>query len=252
MSIYCHFLILINFLAQVLTPHTVRFVNLPFVLLIMLKNKKLLSVLLVCWALVSNAQQDDLRKDVKHQFGIKGGINYSSVLFKPGVSQELKPGIILGVTYNFMAQPAAGVLIEFLYAQYGWIETFHDPELYYNRSMNYLEMPLLSNFVFGKRKTHVKFQLGPRFSYLLNEEENTNIPEDEERIYYGKEIDDKFEIGLAFGGSFSHLFSFGELQLDARFNATLSNLFDATADFELQNSKNQAIALSVYYWFDAK
>lgn len=207
---------------------------------------------MVCSALISSAQQVDLRKEVKHQFGIKGGLNYSSVVFKPGVSQELKPGLILGVTYNFMAQYSAGVLIELLYAQYGWIETFNDSSIYYNRNINYLELPFLSNFVFGKGKTHVKFQLGPRLSYLLNEEENTNIPEDEGRLYYGKNIDDKFEIGLAFGGSVSHLFFFGELQLDARFNATLSNLFDANSDFSLQNSKNQSIALSIYYWFDAK
>jgi hypothetical protein len=89
-------------------------------------------------------------------------------------------------------------------------------------------------------------------AFLLNELEETNIPEDEGEVYYGKEIDDNFELGIAVGGSISHVFSFGELQLDARFNITLSNLFDATPDLSLQNSRNQAISLSAYYWFDAK
>ncbi len=199
----------------------------------------------------ASSQEVDSRTLIKHQFGIKGGINYSSVNFKPTVSQELQPGILLGLVYNYQAQTLAGIQIEFLYAQYGWTETFHDPAEFYSRTMNYLEMPFLTNIMIGKKKSHLKLNIGPRFTYLLNEAEETNLPADE-RPYYGVPITDDFEIGVAIGMAISHLFSFGEIQFDARFNSTLSNLFDPTRDFELQNSKNQSIALSLYYWFDAK
>ncbi len=214
-------------------------------------NKYLLLCVILFACTSVHSQEVDSRSLIRHQFGIKGGINYSSVVFKPTVSQELKPGFLLGGVYNYQAQKAAGIQIEFLYAQYGWVETFGDPDAYYNRTLNYLEMPLLSNFVIGKKKTHLKLLLGTRFAYLLSDTEDTNITDDE-RVYYGLSIPDNFEIGIAFGGAISHLFPFGELQIDARFNATLSNLFDPTNDLELQNSKNQSIALSVYYWFDAK
>ncbi len=197
------------------------------------------------------SQEVDSRSLIRHQFGIKGGLNYSSVVFKPTVSQELKPGILLGGVYNYQAQKAAGIQIEFLYAQYGWEETFSEDTTYYNRTLNYLEMPFMSNIVIGKKKTHAKFLLGCRFAYLLSDSEDTNITDDGP-VYYGLTIQDNVEIGVAVGGAISHLFPFGELQMEARFNTTLSNLFDPTADFELQNSKNQSIALSVYYWFDAK
>jgi len=217
----------------------------------MWEKRTLLLSILIFNSLVASGQVVDSRTLVLHQFGVKGGINYSSVVFNPSVSQELKPGLLLGVVYNYHAQPAAGIQIEFLYAQYGWVETFSDQSIYYNRSLNYLEMPFLSNIILGKKKTHGKLLLGPRIAYLLNDVEDTNVQGDG-RLYYGIEIPDKFEIGLAIGAAVSHLFSFGELQLDARFNATLSNLFDPTRDLELINSKNQSIAVSIYYWFDAK
>jgi len=212
--------------------------------------KRIILVVFMLGGFSASSQKVDSRTQIKHQFGIKGGINYSSVNFKPTVSQELQPGILLGLVYNYQAQALAGIQIEFLYAQYGWTEAFRDEAKFYSRSMNYLEMPFLTNVIIGKKKTHLKLNIGPKFAYLLNETEETNLPE-EERPYYGVPVTDDFEIGVAVGAAISHLFSFGEIQFDARFNSTLSNLFDPSKDFDLQNSKNQSIAVSIYYWFDA-
>jgi len=198
------------------------------------------------------SQEIDLRKNVKHQFAVKGGINSSSVNFKPGVPQNPTYGIVLGGSYSYMAEPAAGVLIELLYVQSGWDELSLTPELYYRRSLNYLELPILSNFVIGRKEYHLKFQLGPKISYLLNDEESTSIPEDQWRYYYGKEIEDRLELGLAVGGSFSRIFSFGEIQIDGRYNTNFSNLWRATEDFVLINSQVKGFSLTLYYWFDAK
>lgn len=217
----------------------------------MIKWNFLLAFFCYLFAISVSAQNVDSRTLVKHQFGIKGGLNYSSVGFKPTISQELKPGFLFGGVYNYQAQPAAGLQIELVYAQYGWVETFSDQSLMYSRSMNYLEMPFLTNIILGKKKTHMKLHIGPKFAYLLNEKEDTNLPSSN-RPYYGVPITDQFEIGVIIGAAFSHVFSFGELQFDARFNSTLSNLFDATDDFDLLNSKNQAISVALCYWFDAK
>lgn len=209
-------------------------------------------ILSLCLIISLNSfAQEDSRALIGHQFGVKGGLNYSSMGFKPGVSQELKPGIYLGGVYNYQAQKAAGVQIEFMYIQYGWVETFSDQSMYYNRDINYLEMPILSNFVLGKRKTHGKFQLGPKLSYVLSDQENTNIT-DAGRVYYGWEIKDKMEVGVAIGASISRAFTFGELQLDTRFNISLSNVFDPTDDFELEGAKNRSLSVGLTYWFDAK
>lgn len=198
------------------------------------------------------AQDTDLRKEVKHQFAIKGGQNSSWINFKPTVPQNPTKGIILGVSYSYMAQGPAGILLELLYTQSGWDETSETPDLYYSRSLTYLELPVLSNFVIGKKRNHLKLQLGPKIAYLLNESERTNVDTAQARYYYGREVEDTIELGLAFGASVSHLFSFGEMQVDIRFNSSLSNLWRATDDFELKNSQTQGLALTLYYWFDAK
>jgi hypothetical protein len=198
------------------------------------------------------AQDTDLRKEVIHQFAIKGGQNSSWINFKPTVPQNPTKGIILGVSYSYMAQGPAGILLELLYTQSGWAETSETPDLYYSRSLTYLELPVLSNFVIGKKRNHFKLQLGPKIAYLLNESERTNVDTAQARYYYGREVEDTIELGLAFGASVSHLFSFGEMQVDIRFNSSLSNLWRATDDFELKNSQTQGLALTLYYWFDAK
>ncbi len=198
------------------------------------------------------AQDTDLRKEVKHQFAVKGGQNSSWINFVPAVPQNSTKGFIFGVSYSYMAKGPAGILLELLYTQSGWDETSETPDLFYSRSLNYLELPVLSNFVIGKKRTHLKLQLGPKIAYLLNENERTNVDSTIARYYYGLEVEDKIELGLAFGTSVSHLFSFGEMQVDIRFNTSLSNLWRATDDFELKNAQTQGLALTLYYWFDAK
>ena len=198
------------------------------------------------------AQDTDLRKEVKHQFAIKGGQNSSWINFKPTVPQNPTKGIILGVSYSYMAQGPAGILLELLYTQSGWDETSETPDLYYSRSLTYLEIPVLSNFVIGKKRNHFKLQLGPKIAFLLDENERTNVDTAQARYYYGRDVEDTIELGLAFGASVSHLFSFGEIQVDIRFNSSLSNLWRATDDFEIKNTQTQGLALTLYYWFDAK
>jgi len=199
-----------------------------------------------------HAQDTDLRKEVKHQFAVKGGQNSSWINFVPAVPQNATKGFIFGFSYSYMAQSPAGILIELLYTQSGWDETSETPDLYYSRSLTYLEIPVLSNFVIGKKRNHFKLQLGPKIAFLLDENERTNVDTAQARYYYGRDVEDTIELGLAFGASVSHLFSFGEIQVDIRYNSSLSNLWRATDDFEIKNTQTQGLALTLYYWFDAK
>ena len=225
-------------------------------------NSRLKSLLIVVMMLAmfeSFAQEEDSisfedsRKQYKHYLGAKAGRNFSWVNFDPRVNQSISHGPVFGISYAYMSQHWGGIMVEAQYIKYGWKESFPDSIMVsYSRELSYLEIPAMSNFVIGKKNTHLKFQLGVKLGILLDQVENSDLINDEARIYYGQEIEDRFELGLAFGTSLSYVFNFGELQADFRFNASLSNLFPPTDDLSLIYSQNQSFTVSVYYWFKVR
>jgi len=196
--------------------------------------------------------QDDTRKEAKHFLAVKAGRNYSWLNLDPTVNQSMLTGPVIGISYAYMSQYFGGILIEAQYIQYGWEEVFLDSANSYSRELSYLEFPILTNIVIGKKKTHLKFQAGAKIAVLLNDIENSDVAEELTQYYNGLEIDDRFELGIAFGTSLSQVFSFGELQLDARYNATFSNLFKPSDDLSLLYSQNQGLTFSLYYWFKVR
>jgi len=195
---------------------------------------------------------DDTRSNVRHQLGVRGGLNFTKVRFNPTVEQNYTQGILFGVAYGFMSTKAAGVVVELLYAQYGWDEKFDDESQHYQRTMSYIEMPILSNFIIGRRKGHLKFNFGPRFAYLLNESEETNIQGSDTPYYYGRPIEDNIELGLTFGAGYSRVLSAGEIEFDIRYSMTFSNMFETPDDLELLYSQNVGISVSLVYWLPNK
>ena len=185
---------------------------------------------------------------VTHQFGVKGGLNSSTLNVKPSIQQESTLGMVLGVAYVYMPSKAAGVVVEALFAQYGWTEKFDDPSMKYGRTMNYIDLPVMSNFIIGSGKGHGKINFGPRVSLLLSESEETNIQGSQERYYYGRPIEDNLEMGLTFGGGYSRILPIGEVQFDIRLAVTFSNLWEAPDDLEVVTTQNQGVAFTLTYW----
>jgi hypothetical protein len=152
-----------------------------------------------------------------------------------------------------MPQYFGGILIEVQYIKYGWEEVFLDTLNSYSRELSYLEFPVLTNFVVGKKNTHLKFQAGVKLAVLLDDIENSEMEESALQYYNGLAINDPFELGMAFGISLSQILPIGEFQIDARYNLTLSNLFDPADELRtLLYSQNQGLTLSIYYWIKVK
>ena len=208
-------------------------------------------IILICF-ISSMAQIDslDTRKEAKHYIGIKAGQNYSWIKLDPRVRQNGLLGPVLGISYSYFPQHFASIVMEAQYIKYGWEEVFLDSANSYSRELTYLEFPVLTNFVIGKKNTHLKFQAGIKLAVLLNDLENSDLQDSYIQYYNGLAIEDTFELGLAMGISLSHILPLGELQLDLRYNSSLSNLFPPADDLrKLLYSQNQGISLSLYYWF---
>jgi hypothetical protein len=116
--------------------------------------------------------------------------------------------------------------------------------------MNYIEIPLITQIIFGKRETKIYVNLGTSFGYLLSEKEDKTIQNENFTFdHYDKKIDNKFDYsGLGEIGTYFNT-GFGELQIGLRYQMTLTDLFDASADSDFVNAKNQVWNLSVTWFF---
>ncbi|MCR9015208.1 porin family protein [Aquiflexum gelatinilyticum] len=186
-------------------------------------------------------------------FGIRGGYSVSSMSYRYSAGRPaVRTGGISAPTFAFVmehfAGKNAGIQIEIQYLTLGYIQTDTLLVGTNQTELNYLKMPVLSNFYAGKGgRFHIK--IGPHFGYLLNA---TDVQRDFEGPLflptYGTPEDNprKFMYGLTAGAGLSKLFGKSTLEADLRFSyefgrpETLDRIFD-------MNSTN--IELTLTYLF---
>jgi hypothetical protein len=186
-------------------------------------------------------------------FGIRGGYSVSSMSYRYSAGRPaVRTGGISAPTFAFVmehfAGKNAGIQIEIQYLTLGYTQTDTLLVGTNQTELNYLKMPVLSNFYAGKGgRFHIK--IGPHFGYLLNA---TDVQRDFEGPLflptYGTPEDNprKFMYGLTAGAGLSKLFGKSTLEADLRFSyefgrpETLDRIFD-------MNSTN--IELTLTYLF---
>lgn len=186
-------------------------------------------------------------------FGIRGGYSVSSMSYRYSAGRPaVRTGGISAPTFAFVmehfAGKNAGIQIEIQYLTLGFTQTDTLLVGTNQTELNYLKMPILSNFYAGKGgRFHIK--IGPHFGYLLNA---TDVQRDFEGPLflptYGTPEDNprKFMYGLTAGAGLSKLFGKSTLEADLRFSyefgrpETLDRIFD-------MNSTN--IELTLTYLF---
>lgn len=197
---------------------------------------------------IAFSQTDEFK--TSYSFGIKQGINYSSVLFNPGLKQGITLGYNGGLVYKFHNERLFGLQLELIFSQKGWTEDLDTISNSYSRKMNYLEIPIITQIIFGKKSTKIYVNLGTSFGYLLSEKEEKKINNElYVREYYGEKIDNKFDYsGLGEIGSYFNT-SFGELQIGLRYQISLTDLLEPGEEGDFLNTKNQVWNLSVTWFF---
>ena len=115
----------------------------------------LLSILCLSVGLPVRAQLQDPRHNLA--IGINGGVNLSSVSFEPSIKQKTFITPSVGVTVRYISERyfkiLCGIQGEINYSQRGWKENIDDGTGdTYQRTMNYIEVPLMAHLGFGKDK----------------------------------------------------------------------------------------------------
>jgi hypothetical protein len=188
--------------------------------------KKLLSVcsVILFFSLFANAQHTS--------FGVKAGINASSVNVEDGTDYNNKVGIHLGglahihITQHFAFQP------ELVYSMQGGKDGDN-----YKLKLNYLNIPLLAQYM-----THDGFRLqtGPQIGFLTSAKSKSgDVEVDIKDQLESVDFSWVFGAGYLFPGA-------GGIGVDARYNLGLSNISDDN-DFE---AKNRVFQIGVFYQFN--
>ncbi|MGI6074428.1 MAG: porin family protein [Fermentimonas sp.] len=132
--------------------------------------KHLSSVILIfvfCIASLS-AQQNNFEK--KLYVGVNAGATAAKIDFMPSVPELFKYGVVGGVSAKYISEKYLGLILEVNFSQRGWKEDFtEEPELSYERTLNYIEVPLMTHVYAGSKNVRFIFNAGPQVSFLLSD-----------------------------------------------------------------------------------
>jgi len=166
-------------------------------------------------------------------FGIKGGVNFSSVEIDNGKDYESKAGIHLGglahihITRHFALQP------EVVFSMQGGDDESDNVKL----KLNYINVPLLAQYMTNEG---FRLQTGPQLGILASAESKIGDVE--------TDVDDDIstvDFSWTFGAGYLFPSGFG---IDARYNHGISNISDDNT-FE---ARNRVFQLGVFYQFNSK
>ena len=210
------------------------------------------------------AQLQDERHNLS--LGINGGVNLNSVSFTPSIKQTNFIAPEFGLTVRYISEKyfkmICGIQGEINFSQRGWKENIDDgTEDTYQRTMNYVEVPLMAHLAFGKDKGHgARFvlNLGPQFGFLLSEnEKKSEAFHPNERPngviwQYGKMAEVKFDYGIVGGIGVETRTGIGNFLIEARYYFGLSDFYHSTKKDPFSRSAHSYIAGRLTYLFDLK
>lgn len=224
----------------------------------------LFSLLCLSVGLPVHAQLQDQRHNLA--IGVNGGVNLSSVSFDPSIKQKTFLTPSFGLTVRYISERYfkmfCGIQGEINFSQRGWKENIDDgTEDTYQRTMNYVEVPLMAYLAFGKDKGHgARFvlNLGPQFGFLLSEnEKKSEAFHPNERPngviwQYGKMAEVKFDYGIVGGIGVETRTGIGNFLIEARYYFGLSDFYHSTKKDPFSRSAHSYIAGRLTYLFDLK
>lgn len=196
--------------------------------------------------------------------GFKAGGGISRVFFNPGVRQIFKSGAVGGLTFRYIEERHFGLIAELLWQQRGWREDFDGKPYEYERTLNYLQLPVMAHIFFGRRGKFF-FNAGPEFGLYMGDNVKKNFnPFDVSSLpdfpvknrtnsQMTMKVTQKIDYGISagLGGEFS-LTPRQSLQLEARFYYGLGNIFPSARADVFSASNQMSLNVTLGYWFRIK
>ena len=194
------------------------------------------------------------------EIGFAGGLNMSQMDIQPTIRQKYLNGANGGVTLRYTSEKYFNMIcaaqLEVNFAQRGWEEDFDDKSgNSYKRTLNYVEIPFFAHLAFGKEPRGLQFfiNLGPQIGFFLNENEeyigswSIDSRPVSSRPIYGKEIENKFEYGIAGGLGLELKTKIGNFILEGRYYYGLSDIYGNSKTDDYGRSANNTISARLGY-----
>lgn len=220
--------------------------------------KRLLAIIFSLAALTASAQIEEPRSIF--ELGVSGGMNLSKMDLQPSLRQKMLKGANGGLSIRYTSEKYFSMIcaaqLEVNYSQRGWEEEF-DKELPYTftRTLNYIEVPFLAHLAWGQEPRGLQFfiNLGPQIGFFLDDEEEyggrldpATRPESIRPIY-GKDVENKFEYGIAGGAGLEWKTKAGNFFVEGRYYYGLSDIFHNSKTDDFGRSANQTITVRLGY-----
>lgn len=195
--------------------------------------------------------------------GVKGGADLSRMFFNPSVEQGFKPGAMAGVMFRYIEESHFGLIAEVNFIQRGWKETFEETSYQYERTLDYIQIPVLAHIYFGRRGrffANVGPLVGVRISnswksnFDINDAANLpDFPKYHETQQYTDPVKQRVDYGICagLGGEFN-ITPKHSLNLEVRFYYGLGNLFGSSRKDYFNASNSMALEFTLGYWFRVK
>ncbi len=169
-----------------------------------MKSLKFLAAAAIVFASVSTASAEneaDNSTDRTVSFGVKGGVNFASVTGDDFDSPDSRTSFHVGVLAEFPLDPMFSIQAEVLYSGQGFeydIPAFVGEDQHVEYQLDYINIPVLAK-IYATRG--LSFEVGPQFSFKVNEEIDTNPNGDDGDNVINEA--ESFDFGIAGGVSFT-------------------------------------------------
>lgn len=207
---------------------------------------------------VANAQIEQPRRIL--EVGFAGGMSMNKMDFQPTIRQTYLNGINGGISLRYTSEKYFSMIcaaqMEVNFSQRGWKEDFDDETgNSYSRTLNYIEVPLLAHLSWGKEERGLQFfvNLGPQFGFFIGDSEEyigSWTPEERPqsiRPVYGKEVEKKFDYGIAGGLGVELKTKAGNFFVEGRYYYGLSDIYGNSKTDDFGRSANQTIYIRAGY-----
>lgn len=196
--------------------------------------------------------------------GGHAGMSMSRMSFAPSVPQSWAQGITVGAQARYAEEKIFGLIAELNFEQRGWKEKFEDnPELEYSRTLNYIELPIMTHIYFGSSRTKFFVNLGPEFCYMIGSSISSNfdyrnpeaagLPASRRVNQMAMEIQHKFDYGICAGlGVEWWAAPRHSVYLEGRFYYGLGNIYNSSKADEFSASRGMSLTVTAGYNFRLK
>ena len=228
-----------------------------------MKRLLLLFFVVCCPLSLLFAQVGEPRTDFA--LGASGGFVMNKVSFKPSVKQSFKPGATVGFTARYTCEKYFSLICAFQgevnYSQAGWKESVTDAPDSYQRTLHYVQVPLLANLGYGRERGGVKgfLVIGPQLGFCIGESTKEGARYNVlQELVGGKDqhelsVKKKFEYGITGGlGMDVSTKSGHHFIIEGRYFYALSDIFGNSKQDAFSRSANGTIIAKVSYLFDIK